>query len=67
MRSLAPPPDRFIKLEEVKHIVGLGKTFLYFLINKREFPQPVKIRGASRWSEQQIYTWVADQKSGMVH
>lgn len=60
-------PDRLIKIEEVKSIVGLGKTMIYALAKRNEFPKPVKICGASRWSEQQIYGWVCDQKSGLVH
>ena len=63
----AVTPDRLIKIEQVKSIVGLGKTMIYALVGRNAFPKPVKICGASRWSEQQIYSWVSDQKSGLVH
>ena len=58
------PTDRLLKLSEVMHRVGLGKTRIYELIAKRLFPAPHKIFGASRWSEQEVVAWINDVKDG---
>lgn len=60
--ELAFAPDRLIKLDEVKRIVGLAKTMIYQLVNAKKFPKPCKLGvHASRWSEREIYMWVAEQ------
>lgn len=58
-------PDRFVKLDEVKHRVGLGKSMIYRLIQEGKFPAPYKISPfASRWSEKELVAWIADVKDG---
>lgn len=57
--------DRFIKLDEVKRRVGLGKSMIYRLISEGKFPAPYKLSPlASRWSDQEIATWINDVKDG---
>ena len=58
------PTDRLLKLSEVMHRVGLGKTRIYELIANGLFPAPHKIFGASRWSEQEVVAWINDVKDG---
>jgi prophage regulatory protein len=58
-------PDRFLKLEEVKRRVGLGKSMIYRLIGEGKFPPPYKISPfASRWSDREIVGWIDDVKDG---
>jgi len=53
--------DRLLKLDQVKDIVGLAKTMIYRLVGEGTFPAPCKPGGhASRWSEREVYQWVAD-------
>jgi len=57
--------DRFLKLEEVKRRVGLGKSMIYRLIQEEKFPAPYKISPfASRWSNLEIVAWIDDVKDG---
>jgi prophage regulatory protein len=57
--------DRFIKLDEVKRRVGLGKSMIYRLISEGKFPAPYKLSPlASRWSDREISTWINDVKDG---
>ena len=56
--------DRLLKLSEVMHRVGLGKTRIYELSAKGLFPAPYKIGGASRWSELAVVGWINDVKDG---
>lgn len=58
-------PDRFIRLDEVKRRVGLGKSMIYRLIQEKRFPPPYKLSpGSSRWSDKEIAAWVNDVKDG---
>ena len=57
--------DRFIKLDEVKRRVGLGKSMIYRLIAEEKFPAPYKLSSfASRWSDREIVAWIDDVKDG---
>ena len=52
---------RLIKLEEVKGITGLGKTTIYGLIAKGEFPRPKQV--AERrvaWRESEVKAWLEE-------
>jgi prophage regulatory protein len=63
--DVAQPPDRLLRLAEVRHRVGLGKTMIYAMIGEGRFPRPYKISpAAARWSEREIVAWVNDVKDG---
>ena len=52
MSTEPEPPDRFVKLDEVKRRVGLGKSMIYRLIQEGKFPPPYKLSPlASEWSD----------------
>jgi len=56
--------DRFIKLDDVKRRVGLGKSMIYRLISEGKFPAPYKLSPlASRWSDREVTAWI-DVKDG---
>ncbi|MDR7259305.1 MAG: helix-turn-helix transcriptional regulator [Sphingomonas sp.] len=56
----APVPDRLLRLAEVRHRVGLGKTMIYAMIGEGRFPRPYKITpAAARWSEREVEAWIA--------
>ena len=53
--------DRLLRLSQVLDMVGFGKTYVYAMINSGNFPAPCKPGGtASRWSETEVLTWVAE-------
>ena len=55
--------DRLLKLPQVVEIAGIGKTMIYRLMRRGDFPQAYKPGGyASRWSEQEIYAWREEQR-----
>lgn len=56
-------PDRLIKLQEVRQLVGLGKTIIYQMIGEGRFPAPYKISTAARWSEHEIRFWIEGIKA----
>ena len=63
--SPAVEPERFLKLDEVKRRVGLGKSMIYRLIQEGTFPAPYKISPfASRWSDREVAGWIDNVKDG---
>lgn len=57
----AQPPIRFIRLPEVQHIVGLGRTAIYEKIKVGEFPAqyPLSTTGrAVAWLLDDIEAWI---------
>ncbi len=63
--TLPDQPERFLKLDEVKRRVGLGKSMIYRLIQEGKFPPPYKLSPfASRWSDREIVAWIDEVKDG---
>ncbi|WP_329632312.1 DUF2274 domain-containing protein [Sphingomonas sp.] len=53
--------DKSIPLKEVCHIVGVGRSMIYKMIQQERFPFPYKPSpGAARWSEREVVNWVAN-------
>lgn len=53
------PPERLLRLAEVRQRVDLGKTMIYAIIGEGRFPKPYKITPfAARWSEREIQAWI---------
>ncbi len=50
---------RLIRLPEVRHRVGLGRSTIYRWMAEGRFPKPVQLGGyAVAWAEDEIDTWV---------
>ncbi|PTR08743.1 MULTISPECIES: AlpA family transcriptional regulator [unclassified Novosphingobium] len=57
--------DRLLRIDEVKRRVGLGKTMIYRLIKRADFPAPYKLSPfTARWSEREIVAWIDRVKDG---
>lgn len=51
--------NRLLRLAEVKHLTGLGRTAIYDGIKAKTFPKPVKIGvRAVAWPESAIQGWI---------
>lgn len=53
-----PTTTTLIRLADVMRIVGFGKSQIYKLIGRGDFPPPVKLGRASRWSASEVAEWV---------
>lgn len=52
--------DRFLRLAEVKTIVGLGSSTIYRRIGASTFPRPLELGpGCVRWRQSDIDAWMA--------
>lgn len=49
---------RLIRLPELTAQIGIGKTKIYALITKGEFPAPIKIGKVSAWSSDTVAKWI---------
>ncbi len=53
---------RLIRLPEVQHRVGLGRSTIYRWMAEGKFPKPVQLGGyAVAWAEDEVDAWVADR------
>lgn len=53
--------EKFIRLPEVKKMVGLGTTAIYDRMKLGEFPKQVKLGLLSVWVESEIQDWMREQ------
>jgi len=52
-------PRRFLRLPEVKHQVGIGRTAIYQKIKSGEFPAPISLGPrAVGWTSDSIENWI---------
>lgn len=58
--AIHQPSDRLMRIDEVIQITGLGKTSIYALGNRGEFPPRLKISSrAVAWSKNAVDKWLA--------
>jgi prophage regulatory protein len=51
--------ERLIRLPEVKHLTGLGRSQVYALAARGEFPAPLKLsKRCSAWRETEVREWI---------
>lgn len=53
---------RFIRLKEVMHVTGLGRSSIYNYMAEGRFPKTVSLGGrAVAWVESDIILWMAEK------
>ena len=53
---------RFIRLKEVMHVTGLGRSSIYNYMAEGRFPKTVSLGGrAVAWVESEITDWIQDK------
>ena len=56
--------DRLLRLCEVAHVSGMGKSAIYEMIKIGEFPEPVRVGlRAVRWRESEVQHWISTRPS----
>lgn len=56
--------DPLIPFKQVTELAGIGRTMIYRLIRRGDFPQPYKPGGtASRWSRAEVIAWRNNQRT----
>jgi prophage regulatory protein len=55
--------DSLLDLPEVKAATKLSRSTVYLKIAEGSFPAPAKIGRSSRWSRQEIESWIAAKLS----
>jgi prophage regulatory protein len=59
--SYPEQPLRLLRLADVVERVALGKSTIYALIARNEFPLPLHLGNASRWLEHEVDEWIQCQ------
>jgi prophage regulatory protein len=63
--DVAPEPKRvtrLIRLKEVQHRVGLGRSTIYRWMAESKFPKPVQLGGyVVAWVEEDLETWIKER------
>lgn len=53
---------RLIRLPEVQHRVGLGRSTIYRWMAEEKFPKPVQLGGYSvAWAEDDVEKWILER------
>jgi prophage regulatory protein len=66
--DLPASPRRLLRLTEVKHQVGLGRSAIYDQIKRGNFPAPVHIGArAVAWPSDQITNWIDSRIASVGH
>ena len=53
---------KVLRLPDVMDRVGLGSSFIYLLIQRGEFPKPIKIGArAVAWIEPEVDVWIEER------
>lgn len=51
--------DRFLSLHEVRRLIGLGKTSVYAMLKRGDFPRPLRVGQRSvRWRASEVRDWM---------
>mgnify|MGYP003633790614 CR=1 FL=1 len=54
--------DRFLRMPEVRHAIGLSRAHIYFLISNQDFPPPYKLGArASGWLKSEVHEWMTSK------
>lgn len=56
------PTERILRRPEVEARIGLGRSALYAMIQRGDFPAPVRLTGhAVGWRESEVDAWIASR------
>lgn len=57
---------RFMRLPEVRQMVGMSRSQIYRMIQTGEFPKPVKLGARmSVWPDEVIAKWLSEKLGGV--
>lgn len=58
-----PEHDAILRVAQVQERTGLARSSIYYLIQRGEFPPPLKLgRRASGWRESEIEEWISSRQ-----
>ncbi len=60
--------ERFLNIDQVCDQVGAGRTTVYEMVKKGDFPKPLKFsRRAVRWTESSVQAWIRTRIEKHAH
>ncbi len=55
--------EELLSLERVRHITGMGTTFIYGEIKAGRFPKSIRIGRRALWIQSEVQGWIRGQIS----
>jgi len=63
MPAPAVPADRLLRIDEVQSLTSLGRTKIYGMVRRGDFPAPIPLSPrCARWSESEVQAWIAARR-----
>ena len=54
------PPERLLRIDDVCHQTGLGRSTVYAMVKDGKLPAPVQLHGAAvAWLQTEVQAWIA--------
>ncbi len=57
------PEVRMLRMPEVTLRLGISRPTLYRMIERKEFPKPVRVSRSSRWPEDEVSAAINEMRS----
>lgn len=55
---------RYVRERDILKALPMGKTTLWELVGKKDFPQPIKLsKGITVWNEAEVLSWIESRSS----
>lgn len=62
MHTQTETTQRLIRLNEVRHLTGLGRSQLYALVKAGKFPAPIRLsERCSAWIEREVCQYISER------
>ncbi len=58
---------RFLRMRDVTESVALSRPTIYRMMDRGEFPRPVKVGPNSLWVKQEVDDWMKAQMAARTH
>lgn len=62
MFSMENKKEEFLRLKQVKSLIGLCRSSIYNMINEGKFPRPVRLGPQSvAWLQSEVQLWMSER------
>jgi len=61
--DLSVPPVALIRIPQILKVMPVSKSKFWLMVQKGEFPKPIKIGRSSFWTIEQVQTFIGERMS----
>ena len=59
--DLSVPPVALIRIPQILKVMPVSKSKFWLMVQKGEFPKPIKIGRSSSWTVEQVQAFIGDR------